>query len=817
MEETVSNPQAAVSESKLVFKHFPHYAKHIKENYIIPYIKEQLVLARQVKLPLMDHFRSMPEDELVQISIPSHTEFLTAVEENKLDELIDVSTKRWINDELEIISRYDVKAEDLTLGSYIRKRALSKFIFSYTTDPSEIIELLGEIDTYSSQSDTASANAYITILQDKIQDQLHTQKKISEQLAEREAQLLEAQEQADMASYEWNVENDEISATPNFLKIFDVKEGFKLADFQQNIHPEDRDAINKSLQNTINNSESFDIEYRYILDGKEKIIWSKGALVEKNGKRIIRGTVMDLTEKQTLINRLQHSDMLFKQAQDLAQIGSWSLDLKTNELEWSDTLYHIYELNKGEDKIDYNIVASYNHPDDAETVSERMARSRETLKPFDFFYRIILPGERIKILHAKGEIILDKRGNPDKMHGTLQDVTQQKEAENQLRNYQEFIQKITNVTPSIITTYNIRTGVYSFVNNAVEKLLGYSAGDIISLGMPFMLSIIHPDDLDTLLEKNNKAIEQANANIPADGGEPIVEFKYRMQHKAGGYRWLHTYGTVFERDAEGLVESVLNVSVDITEQEESERQLFQKNRELQQSNSSLEEYAYVASHDLKEPLRKISTFGDRLFSSQYNNFTEDGRVYLQKIIDSSRRMQLMINDLLSVSTITGNKQFEHVSLKEILSEALQSIEHKIDEKNARINYADLPMAYVVPSQFRQLFQNLINNSLKFTRGDIQPEINISFKYLSYADVAPYNMSKARKYLQIAIEDNGIGFDNIYANKIFTIFQRLHGKQEYEGTGIGLAICKKIVENHSGIISASGIQNKGATFTITFPL
>ncbi|MGN6568445.1 MAG: PAS domain-containing protein, partial [Flavipsychrobacter sp.] len=624
MEEIATDNRKKGFDNKLIFKHFPHYAKHVRDNYIVPYIKEQLTLARQVNMPLLDFFQSMSEDELVQMSIPSHSDFLTAVEENRLDELIETSISKWINDELEIVSRYDIKAEDITLGSYIRKKALSKFITSYTNDPEEIIALLGEIDTYSTKSDTASTNAYITILQDKIHDQLHmiekisnttpglnyvynleqgqltfanknyeqfvghtanelkelgaqvlgkliypddlahsvnvlaafntvkdgdviswdlrmknnggeytwmrnytsvfrrkdngepveiigimldinNQKKISEQLVEREAELLNAQQQANMASYEWDQETDEIIATPNLLKIFEVAEGFKRDELVQNVHPDDRNLVNAAWQNAVDNATSFDCEYRYLINGKEKSIWSKGALVEKNGRKVLRGTVMDITEKQTLINRLQHSDTLFKQAQDLAQIGNWSLDFKTNQLEWSDTLYHIYGLNKYEDSIDYQTVASYNHPDDAVMVSQVMQLSRENLQPFDFFYRIVLPTGNIKILHAKGDVIKDKNGNAYKMHGTLQDVTRQKESENQLRNYQEFIQKITNVTPSIITTYNVRTGVYSFVNEAVEKLLGYTPQEVMSKGFPFMLSLIHPDDVDALLEKNSFA------------------------------------------------------------------------------------------------------------------------------------------------------------------------------------------------------------------------------------------------------------------------------------------------------------------------
>ena len=290
-----------------------------------------------------------------------------------------------------------------------------------------------------------------------------------------------------------------------------------------------------------------------------------------------------------------------------------------------------------------------------------------------------------------------------------------------------------------------------------------------------------------------------------------------MRHKNGEYRWFHTFGTVFDRDEAGKVVHVLNVSVDITEQEEAEHELYQKNLQLQQSNASLEEYAYVASHDLKEPLRKIATFGDRLLSSQSERLTDEGKLHLEKIISSSRRMQAMIGDLLAVSTISGERSFEQYSLQSVLNDVVQTLEHKIEEKKGVIISDDLPIINIVPSQFRQLFQNLIANSLKFVKDGVIPRIDITHKYLRPVEVQSYELAIAKKYLAITFTDNGIGFDNQFANKIFTIFQRLHGRNEFEGTGIGLAICKKVAENHGGTIIADGKPGEGATFTIIVPV
>jgi signal transduction histidine kinase len=179
-------------------------------------------------------------------------------------------------------------------------------------------------------------------------------------------------------------------------------------------------------------------------------------------------------------------------------------------------------------------------------------------------------------------------------------------------------------------------------------------------------------------------------------------------------------------------------------------------------------------------------------------------------------MQTMISDLLSISMIAGNKSYENYSLQKVLEETLQTLEFKIEQKNAVVHANGLPEAFIVVSQFRQLFQNLISNSLKFVSEEVQPQIHIRHTYLMPEQVSMYQLNPASAYLQIDFSDNGIGFDNEYAGKIFLVFQRLHGRSEYEGSGIGLAICKKIVEHHGGVIYAAGEQGKGATFTIILP-
>lgn len=248
-----------------------------------------------------------------------------------------------------------------------------------------------------------------------------------------------------------------------------------------------------------------------------------------------------------------------------------------------------------------------------------------------------------------------------------------------------------------------------------------------------------------------------------------------------------------------------------------QQQLKDQIQLLYESNKELEQFAYVASHDLQEPLRKITSFSDLLMEQYNSNLDSDGELYLQRIHHSANRMRLLINDLLNYSRVSRIQPIEQLDLKAIIVAVQEDLEIQIKEKNATIEAFNLPLITGNYSEFRQLFQNLISNSLKFAIQGVRPHISISAEDASVEDLkhlAAYDASK--KYLSIKVTDNGIGFNQEYADKIFIIFQRLHGRDEYQGTGIGLAICKKITEKYGGTIFARSAPGKGATFVILLP-
>jgi signal transduction histidine kinase len=245
-------------------------------------------------------------------------------------------------------------------------------------------------------------------------------------------------------------------------------------------------------------------------------------------------------------------------------------------------------------------------------------------------------------------------------------------------------------------------------------------------------------------------------------------------------------------------------------------QLIDNNAHLKSINEELDQFAYVASHDLQEPLRKIMVFSDKILLK--GSHDEESENFLKKIISSSRRMQLLINDLLSFSRHTTTAaDFKKISLGEIIKEAITELEIEIEKTDAKIEVGELPTLWVIPSLLQQLFYNLLSNAIKFRRKLVPPKIRIhAEKIVLPPKSGPGNEGEMTSYYKIRISDNGIGFDNKYSEEIFRVFKRLHSYHEYEGSGVGLSICKKIVEKHNGFIKVESVPNQGTTFEINLP-
>lgn len=343
-----------------------------------------------------------------------------------------------------------------------------------------------------------------------------------------------------------------------------------------------------------------------------------------------------------------------------------------------------------------------------------------------------------------------------------------------------------------------KNGVITYVNQKFCDISKYSKEELIGKTHSIINSQYHPKEFFANMWKT---ISQGK----------VWEGEIRNRNKYGQYYWVNTTIVPF-LDTQGKPEKYVAVRYEITERKLAEEQLKIYAKKLEVSNKELEEFASVAAHDLQEPLRKIQAFSDRLHTKAKTQLDADAFDYVDRIKNSAQRMQVLINDLLTYSRVTTkNQPFVPVDLLKIATQVISDLEIRLEQTQGKIDMKDLPIIDADPTQMYQLLQNLLNNALKFRKPDTPPSVYIESRRFNTSP-----LGRRGEACQIIIRDNGIGFDEKYLDRIFTIFQRLHGKHEYEGTGIGLAVCRKIIDRHSGTITANSRPGEGAEFIITLP-
>ncbi len=644
------------------FNILPRFAQFVLDNHLAAYVKEQLRLSYKTKIPLLVALSArFSDEELIQMSLVSSGEILTYLARNQGMEQISESMEKWTKDQLDVVGKFDIVAQDITLINYIRQQSMQKLIPLFTQDLQEALELKSEIDTFILGSNSTAVDIYINILKNKIGEESHFS-----------SMLIEA---SPAVTFVFDINRKkEVFVSGKSLDVmgYSPEELMKMKEsvLQKFTHPEDKAVLSQHLAAIAseNSDKAYWIEYRFMhKDGYYK--WLRNYEVvfkrDEQGKPLeIMGKIFEVTQEKEIALALQQSETDLLEAQHIGRVGSYEWMIQENRSSATPELTRIFEMN-GEQKFEEFI--TYVHPDDKQKVEDAIAESFKT-GSYECEYRYLRNGKE-KVIWSLGKVDLNN-GVPVRMAGTIQDITEIKQIENELRD---------------------------------------------------------------------------------------------------------------------------------------------KTIQLEQSNENLQQFAFIASHDMKEPLRKIILLSDLVAVTEKGKLSQKSAINLEKIQASAMAMNRMIEDILSFSLLNEAQEFEKVSLKDLLEEVTELLDEKIREKGALIRLENLPEAWVIPSQFRQLFQNLISNSLKFSRKDCPPLISIEAKWLKGKP-----LKGATRLLQLTISDNGIGFPEHVSERIFELFKRLHSKAEYEGSGLGLAISKRIVENHGGRISAISEEGKGATFQVVIP-
>lgn len=351
--------------------------------------------------------------------------------------------------------------------------------------------------------------------------------------------------------------------------------------------------------------------------------------------------------------------------------------------------------------------------------------------------------------------------------------------------------------------WNIEANTFTYSEN-YYRLLGCLPDEFLP-NIDNFLKFVHPDDRQIILEGKFKLDKD---KIPS-----IAYF--RIIRKDGELRYFKSIGKII-KDSYGK-QIVIGINADVTDQYFKDKTLEEKLFDLERSNNELSAFNHVASHDLQEPLRKVQTLISRIKEKDFQLLTEKGQEYFYKIENAARRMQKLIDDLILFSkTNKADKIFELTALDDVLENSKLELAQLIEDKRATIIASPLPKINAIHFQIQQLFNNLIGNSLKYSKANTPPEIKIMAKIVEAKEIPGNNNNPNKKFHKIIFSDNGIGFEQQYAHNIFNLFERLHDNKEYTGTGIGLTICKKIIENHKGYISAEGLPDLGSIFTIYLP-
>ncbi|MBC7774307.1 MAG: PAS domain-containing protein [Phycisphaerae bacterium] len=643
---------------------------------------------------------------------------------------------------------------------------------------------------------------------------ISSEKEAIKRLEHNEQQLREAQDIAGLGSFEWNLEGQGSTFSPQLFKIFEMEGTSNLMSFLDNVHPSDRKMVKEAIENAMKGDGLYEAEYRYIKDQKEKVVWSRGVVTFRDGKPVkMNGTVMDVTQRHHMLKRLERSEELHKQAQALTHLGNWSWFISTGEINWSDEMYRIYGLEPQSETITFERFLSLVHPDDRQKRLDEIQETLQTLNAADYTMRILCEDGTEKTLQGKGELLVDEDKKPYKLVGTCQDITQQFRLNEQLKESEETFRQLIFNAPDAVIVINEDSNILLW-NPKAEEIFGWAKEEVT--GKSLTETIIPPQYIESHLKgiermHNTGEVRVLNKTIEItalkkNGQEFYIDLSIARSSQGG-----HLVFISFIRDITREKQAEMEL-------EQHRDQLAQKNTELERSNRELTAFNYIASHDLQEPIRKIKMFGNLLNEKSRETLPPPQREFIDRMLFSADYMQQLIESLLAFSRTTSTeKNLQPVNLNLLLEEVKTSMTHLIEEKNAAIILEKLPVLEGIPLQFQQLFENIIGNALKYSKPGQPCVIKIEADVVAGHSVKAEGAVHEQHYHHISVKDNGIGFDQKYAHKVFEIFQRLHNKNEYSGTGVGLAICKKIVENHHGLITVESKAGQGAKFNIYIPI
>jgi PAS domain S-box-containing protein len=584
-------------------------------------------------------------------------------------------------------------------------------------------------------------------------------------------------------------------------------------------HPDDWPRNEELVAKALREGKNFFIEKRYIRkDGS--IVWvnnSVSIVTDSNGEKFVTAVSVDITDQITNRQKLEESEERFRSMADASPVMIWTLDAQGNSTYYNRraaefTGHNEEALREGKS---WQVAI---HPDDIEFAGGVVRNAVINHIPYEMECRMQRADGEWRWLINHGTPRFGGKGEYFGFVGSSMDITEHKKNQQELQNALEQVRLSKEAAELGTFDMDLEKGTMHW-DDRCRTLFGISHHDTVTYEKDFVGGL-HPDDRERITKVIDNLFIKSISN-----GDYDVEYR-TVGVEDGVVRWVRAKGKVYFNESDQplrFIGSVLDITEKVSDLQKIEalveertkelananETLQQINKELQRSNSNLEEFAHAASHDLKEPVRKIHYFANQLKDQLSTHLGEAEVRSFNRIENAIQRMGNLIDDLLLYSHVSHRPhETESINLNQKVQGVLEDLELDIQEKKADIQVEQLPMVNGYRRQLQQLFQNLISNALKYSKRDVPPRITIS---------ASRVIENEKAYHLIAVKDNGIGFNQEYAEKIFQMFTRLHGKGEYSGTGVGLSIAKKVVDNHHGFIKAKSQPGEGSTFEIYLPV
>jgi PAS domain S-box-containing protein len=631
-----------------------------------------------------------------------------------------------------------------------------------------------------------------------------TQREITlDMLLDRELKLDNALRIAKLGYWQTDLSNNNLYWSAEVFSIWEHSRNQpNLEYFLSSIHPDDMDTFMKAQRAAINGETDLNVEHRIVMkDGSVKWVHEKGQ-AEKNDQGVatfLTGTVQDITAQKLLALSLAESNQRYKYVTKATSDAIWDSDLVTNIIYWGDGIESIFGYRHSEIDGDRNFWKDNIHPDDRVQITKSIQAAIEGIQEnWVAEYRFLRANMEYAFVTDKGFVIRNEQGKAVRMVGAMQDITEQKQKEQHLKLLESVI---INASDAVMILEagapEIEALQIVYINEAFTRMTGYSANEVMGKTPQIFQG---PKSCNHELERLETAIH---------GQQPctITTIYYT---KSGEEFWIHMSISPVLNES-GRLTHWIAIARDVTDEKLSEIRLNTLNenlakhaKELSISNAELEQFAFVASHDLQEPLRMVTSFLMLLEKKYHNTLDADGKKYINFAVDGAKRMREIILDLLEFSRVgKAEDHMEMLDMNRLIEETKMLFRKDLEDTKGTIIAGPLPKVYGAQVPLRQVFQNLMGNALKYSKANLPARIYIE-------------CSELPEHWQFSVADNGIGIDNAYLDKIFILFQRLHKKSEYAGTGIGLAITKKIIENLGGNIWVKSSEREGSTFYFTLP-